>query len=261
MLVRTAPIDKELVLFRSVVCVFLAACFGVSLCAGAGPTSPRGSNARGQCRHSDDLDAASGARQHINAFAFVNGIYDAVDSGPDSRANWGLHLKAAVSLPTTTSPPEPFDSAITGITARNDPQYPKGTDQSLEFLFRKLLTRRWTFSLQENAGIYPLGTPFLQPGVTTQSGGVQTTPFASKTKFSGTRHPSRPAKPAASYEFTGTFTVLRYNSPVSYGDQNIGGPAASCTGLIEIPLSAAPINTAVFFIKTTPALPARTRAT
>jgi hypothetical protein len=168
---------------------------------------------------------------YFNFFAFANGVYDSVDV-PSTFT--GFHSGAAFMGGGGVTANHDFATGTFSIGYRGDyrteasPQYPQGTDQNLNLLFRKLLTRRLTFSLQENAGIYPLGTSLLQPNVTTQSGDVQTTPFAEKTKYSGTTVALSYQKTVRlSYEFTGTYSLMRYNSPIGYGNDDIGGSASA----------------------------------
>ncbi|HEX4773436.1 MAG TPA: hypothetical protein VH351_21575 [Bryobacteraceae bacterium] len=214
-------------MFRPVVCVIIAAGFSVSLAAQQPDIPPQAQTPADNAGIPTTLMRPMERANYINIFGFANGITDSVDAGPAfTGANTGTAFEGGGGITANHDfRTGTFSLGYTGdYRTQANPQFPKGTQQTVNVLFRKLLTRRWTLSVQENAGIYPLGNPFLQPGVTTQSGGIQTTSFATQTKFSGsTVSVAYQKSRRLSYEFTGTLTVLRYNSPFSYGNQSIGG--------------------------------------
>lgn len=167
------------------------------------------------------------AADYLNFFAFADGGYDATNIGSGrgpgtSGGFWDAGGGASAG--------HDFAKGTYSLSYRGDYRnYTAGTsiggtDQNLNFFYRRILTRRWTISIYELAGIYPEGHVIPQPSPVTQSNFLQTNPYSLNLKFLGTTFAtSYKQTNRLSYEFTGSFDIFRYNAPVSYGnDDGIG---------------------------------------
>jgi hypothetical protein len=220
-------------LVRSSVCLALAVFCSASLFAQQVPDAPPQAQtpADNGSIPATLIQPIERAADYLNFYAFVNGILDTSTALPGATTTTsGNDTGAALEGGGGISANHDFATGTFALSYRGDyrsyadPEYPSGTDQSLTFIFRKLLTRHLTFSIQENAGIYPQGTTLLQSTATTETGALQTTPFSLSTKFTGTSTSiSYQQSKRLSYEFTGTFYLTRYNSAVNYGNDDISG--------------------------------------
>ena len=171
------------------------------------------------------LQPVERAVNSLNFFVYETGIYDessgqaggagstssgaAVDVGGGVTAN---HNFATGSLALSYSG---------GYHTRASDIYPSGTNQNLLFLFKKALTRRSTFTVATSGGIYPQGQTTLT-SIGTE--GPQSTPFSVKNYFLNTTLGySYQQTRRLSYQFTGAFSLMRYNSALSYGNDDITG--------------------------------------
>lgn len=170
------------------------------------------------------------AADYLNFYAFADGIYDA------TNAQFGVYRGAngaSYDAGGGVSAGHDFSTGTFSFSYRGDyrsysnGENVSGTDQNLTFFYRKILNRRWTISFNELGGIYPEGTIVPQPSPVTESNFLQTSPFSLNLKFSGTTFAtSYKVTNRLSYEFTGTFDLIRYNSPISYGDDDGIGTAS-----------------------------------
>ncbi len=170
------------------------------------------------------------AANYLNLYVFFDGTYDNATSplgGPNVSGlavGGGGGISANHDFATGT-----FQMSYRGdYRSYADPEYTGGTDQNLTLLYRKVLNRRWTFSFNEAAGIFPEGTAFLQPSQTTSANILQTSPFSTNLKFTGTSVALAYKQTARlSYEFTGSYYIMRYNSPLSYGNNDASGTGSA----------------------------------
>ncbi len=163
-------------------------------------------------------------RNFFNFFAYANGIFDdnsATIGGSQSFSGLGFEAGGGVTG---------YHEFAGGSLALNyrggyrnyeeGASFPGGTDQNLSFQFRKTLSRRWTLTFSQSAGIFLYGGTYfgLQP---TQSNFIQTNPFTSQTRFlSSSLALMYQQTLRLSYSVEGDFFLTRYN----------GGPAIGDTG-------------------------------
>jgi hypothetical protein len=99
-----------------------------------------------------------------------------------------------------------------------------GTDQNLGFAISKILSKHWSVSYSQTAGIYLSGASYfsLQPAETNL---VQVNPYSSTTKFlSSGVSASYQQSLRLSYVFSGSYYLSRYSGNAPYG---ISGVTAS----------------------------------
>ena len=163
---------------------------------------------------------------YVNFYAFVNGIVDTTGFAAGSvtdQAGAGIEGGGGVSAY------HQYARGDLSLSYRGDYRsyfasgYPNGTDQSLNFLYRRLLSKRWTFAIGENAGIFNnRGTyAFTTP---TQAQVVQINPFSNETRFAGTTLTlSYQQTKRLSYDFTGSWFLQRYNYSFGGGSSDLTG--------------------------------------
>jgi hypothetical protein len=97
------------------------------------------------------------------------------------------------------------------------PQGYSGTDQSLSFAISKMLTRHWSISFSQAAGIFQYGASYfsVQP---IESNTVQTNPYSSNTKFLSSGFTATYQQSLRwSYIFTTSYYLSRYTGYAPYG--------------------------------------------
>jgi hypothetical protein len=163
----------------------------------------------------------------FNFFLFANGVYDTVPSTINNRTTnqGGLGFDGGGGADARKQ----FKDGYVSLAYRGDYRdyssnfFPSGTDQSLSFAYAKRLSRRWSFNLDVNGGIFLYGGTFFgaQPS---QVDYVQTNPFSSESKFlSGGVSLAYRQTRRLSYVFNGQYYLNRYNIPGSIGATGVTG--------------------------------------
>jgi hypothetical protein len=174
------------------------------------------------------------AADYLNFYAFFNGIYDTSNEyGAGTNADgFGTQAGGGVSAN------HDFARGTLSFGYRGDyrssgnSELPGGTEQTLTFFYRRLITRRLTLSFAEEGGTYPEGTVLQEPTITVDQQFVQTSPYALTYRFNASTITAAYRQTARlSYEFTGTFTLARYTSPVGLGSDDLIGTASALYAL------------------------------
>ncbi|MBV9302667.1 MAG: hypothetical protein JOY62_04760 [Acidobacteriaceae bacterium] len=176
-----------------------------------------------------------GSPNYVNFFAFANGVYDSSSpvfqsgqsqSGSPSAAGWGIEAGGGVTAY------HDFNHGSLALSYRGayrdyeSSLYPNGTDQSLSFLLRKALNKRWGFTYAQAAGIFLNGGTYysLQAGSTSS---LNLNPYSQSTKFASSSITfSYQQTMRLSYEFGGDFNVNRYGGLGPFGTTGVGGSAS-----------------------------------
>jgi hypothetical protein len=158
---------------------------------------------------------------YANVFGFVNGMYDSsqslVSGGKNSSGGFGLDLGGGVQVS------HPFRRSYISLNYRGDyrnynsQSIGSGTSQYLALDYSMRLSKRWSLSLAESAGISLYGTAFYgslaNPGYS-----YSTNPFSPSTRFlSSSIFASYQATHRWSYTLGGSFFLNRYNYPGAFG--------------------------------------------
>lgn len=163
---------------------------------------------------------------YVNLFAFANGVYDSSspvyqssqfgNAGPNEGA-WGLEAGAGATAF------HDFNRGSLALSYRGSYRdyqnsiYPSGTDQNLSLLLSKALTRRWSFTYSQAAGIFLNGGSYysLQPS---QSSSLELNPYTQTTKFlSSSSTFAYQQTLRLSYEVGGDFYFTRYGGAGPFG--------------------------------------------
>ncbi|MBV9762237.1 MAG: hypothetical protein JO340_16875 [Acidobacteriaceae bacterium] len=167
----------------------------------------------------------------FNYFLFANGVYDSqpltVGGRNVNQGGWGFDGGGGADAF------KQFRDGFISFGYRGDYRdysssfYPSGTDQSLSFAYQKRLNRRWSFTVNANAGIFLYGGTYFaaQPSEVDY---VQPNPFSSESKFlAGGLALSYRQTRRLSYVFTGNFFLNRYNIAGSIGATGLTGSASA----------------------------------
>lgn len=104
--------------------------------------------------------------------------------------------------------------------------YPSGTDQNLSLLFQKRLSRRWTLTFSQAAGIFLYGGTYfaVQPA---EANPIVLNPFSTETRFlQSSVTLSYQQTRRLSYEISGDLYITRYNTSAAYGTTGGAGSGA-----------------------------------
>lgn len=163
----------------------------------------------------------------FNFFLFANGVYDTepLTVGGRSVNQGGLGFDGGGGIDASKQ----FRDGFISLGYRGDYReysssfFPSGTDQSLSFAYQKRLNRRWSLTLDANAGIFLYGGTYFaaQPSEVDY---VQVNPFSSESKFlAGGLALSYRQTRRLSYVFNGQYYLNRYNIPGSIGATGLTG--------------------------------------
>lgn len=167
-------------------------------------------------------------RNYFNFYGYVDAVYDSNEylnsSSPSGSENgWGVEGGAGVTGYHEFSTGNLALSYRGGYRDYESSLYPSGTDQSLAFVFRKQLSKHWSFAFTQSAGLYLYGGTYfsVQPNL---SNFVETSPFSPRTRFIGdSLSLAYQQTRRLSYEFTGDFYLVRYSNGVQYGNTDVSG--------------------------------------
>lgn len=170
-------------------------------------------------------------KDFFNFFAFANGVLD-TNGAYLQNANQGASFGEMVG--GGASGFHQFSTGSLAVYYNGDyrhygkSSFGNGTDQNLSIFYQKF-GKRWSFSIGEAAG------EFFQGGTTFSTASnpvnpsliVQTSPYATKTRFAGTNLSAAYQQSLRlSYQFTGSYFLTRYNGLVAIGSNNIIGAFA-----------------------------------
>lgn len=172
------------------------------------------------------LQPYQAGHDYVNFYAFVNGIVDTTGFAAGSitdEAGAGIEGGGGVSAY------HQFARGDLSLSYRGDYRsyfasgYPNGTDQSLNFLYRRLLSKRWTLGVGETAGIFNNSGTYLST-TPAQAQIIQLNPFSNKAKFAGTTLTlSFQQTRRLSYDLTGSWFLQRYNYSFGGGNSDLTG--------------------------------------
>lgn len=160
------------------------------------------------------LTLASGLLEHnfVNFYAYANGVYDTQSlPGSQSLDSWGEEFGGGITAA------HQLQNGSLSLDYRGDyrnyqsSDYGSGTDQNLNFGINKQLSKRWTLSFYQAAGIFLYGGTYLsvQP---VGSNAVSTNPFSPETKFlSSSLTMNYQYTRRLSFSISGNFFLNRYN--------------------------------------------------
>lgn len=176
-----------------------------------------------------------GLRNYVNFYAFGNGVYDSTfpvyqsgqfNNPTADQGAWGYEAGGGVTAFHDFRRGSLSLSYRGGYRNYQGSIYPSGTDQNLSLYFRKLLNRRWAFSLSQAAGVFLNGGTYfsLQPS---QTDSLQLSPYTKGTKFvSSSLTLSYQRSMRLSYEFGGDFFLTRYGGAAPFGTTGGTGSAS-----------------------------------
>jgi hypothetical protein len=166
---------------------------------------------------------------YLNFYAFVNGLVDTTGFAAGTvtdEAGAGIEGGGGVSAF------HQWAKSDISLSYRGDYRsyfasgYPDGTDQNLNFLYRRMFSKRWSLAIGETAGIFNNSGTYVST-TPAQSQVVQLNPFTNKTKFAGTTLTlSYQQTKRLSYDFTGSWFLQRYNYSVGAGNSDLTGSAS-----------------------------------
>lgn len=154
----------------------------------------------------------------FNAYGYFNGVYDSRPTTLQSGSNGGMGFSVGGGASASKS----FSDALLSFSYRGEYRnFPSGfqgsgTNQSLSLVFTKRLSRRWSFSHTDSAGMVLYGNGFF--GSTSSGGGIPTNPFSPSTRFlSSSAYFTYTQSRRLSYTFGGNLFLSRYNYPGATG--------------------------------------------
>lgn len=162
---------------------------------------------------------------YVNLYGLVNGIYDSTQQTLQTSNNSG----GGITLGGGILASHGFSSGQLSLNYRGDYRnytggsLGSGTDQYLNLIFTKRLSRRWSINLTETAGTLFYSNAYYN-NLAPSGGGVQTNPFSSSTRFlqSGVYLTYRQTQ-RLTYTFGGSFFLNRYNYAGAIGSTGVIG--------------------------------------
>ncbi len=170
---------------------------------------------------------------YINVYGLVNGVYNSTEQTLQSAGTNGGGFAIGGGIIASHG----FSSGQLSLNYRGDYRdysgngSQSGTDQYLNLIFSKRLSRRWSINFTETAGILFFSNAFYS-NLAPSGGGVQTNPFSSSTSFlqSGVYLSYRQTQ-RLTYSFGGNFFLNRYNYPGAIGSTGIIGSVSATYAL------------------------------
>lgn len=215
---------------RFVVALLLGSGFAATMCAQQPTQAPPAAPPEDQGSSPNPITTLAQQffdHDFLNFYLFADGVYDSepltFNGQTINQGGWGFDGGGGVDAS------KHFRDGFLSLGYRGDYReysstfFPSGTDQSLSFAYQKMLTRRWSFSFNANAGIFLYGGTYFA-AEPSQVDYVQTNPLSSESRFlsSGIATSYRATR-RLSYVFNGQFYLNRYNTPNALGSAGVTG--------------------------------------